>query len=241
MKKTVLAAGVALALGASASHAAFFAGSSTYSVSVTSASCFAFGDCTSLVDNISGGSFTLSTDATGANYTVGSYSMAAYTGTPGGLFSTGGPVAGSGSVSNAGQLDLDFAGRTGSATLFPYLGTPAWNIDDGVAGGTGAYEGYTTGSDSNVSPTDGSVSLTLTGSNLTFAGTTGGGLGLWTGQLVSVGNVGASWGPFAGTPYSEVYTVNVTGPVVPIPAAAWLFGSGLIGLVGVARRRRRSA
>jgi len=25
---------------------------------------------------------------------------------------------------------------------------------------------------------------------------------------------------------------------VPVPAAVWLFGSGLIGLVGVARRKR---
>ena len=29
--------------------------------------------------------------------------------------------------------------------------------------------------------------------------------------------------------------------VVPVPAAAWLFGSGLLGLVGVARRRRTQA
>lgn len=29
------------------------------------------------------------------------------------------------------------------------------------------------------------------------------------------------------------------GTVVPIPAAAWLFGSGLLGLAGVARRRSR--
>jgi hypothetical protein len=28
--------------------------------------------------------------------------------------------------------------------------------------------------------------------------------------------------------------------VVPIPAAVWLFASGLIGLVGIARRRRIS-
>ena len=28
------------------------------------------------------------------------------------------------------------------------------------------------------------------------------------------------------------------GTVVPVPAAVWLFGSGLLGLVGVARRRR---
>ena len=27
------------------------------------------------------------------------------------------------------------------------------------------------------------------------------------------------------------------GPVVPVPAAVWLFGSGLIGLIGVARRK----
>ena len=31
------------------------------------------------------------------------------------------------------------------------------------------------------------------------------------------------------------------GPVVPVPAAVWLFGSGLLGLVGVARRKRNSA
>jgi len=30
----------------------------------------------------------------------------------------------------------------------------------------------------------------------------------------------------------------VTGTVVPIPAAIWLFGSGLLGLIGVARKRR---
>ena len=27
-------------------------------------------------------------------------------------------------------------------------------------------------------------------------------------------------------------------PAVPVPAAVWLFGSGLIGLVGIARRRQ---
>lgn len=39
------------------------------------------------------------------------------------------------------------------------------------------------------------------------------------------------------------WTVSGTGTVsaVPVPAAAYLFGSGLIGLVGVARRRRAKA
>ena len=43
-------------------------------------------------------------------------------------------------------------------------------------------------------------------------------------------------GPFAGaTP-----AFNGTGDLaaVPVPAAVWLFGSGLLGLVGVARRRK---
>lgn len=41
-------------------------------------------------------------------------------------------------------------------------------------------------------------------------------------------------------PASEVTYVGATlntAPPVPVPAAVWLFGSGLIGLVGVARRK----
>jgi hypothetical protein len=49
-----------------------------------------------------------------------------------------------------------------------------------------------------------------------------------------------------GTPVA--FTVNSTSgfnyaqaAVVPVPAAVWLFGSGLLGLIGVARRKARTA
>lgn len=44
-------------------------------------------------------------------------------------------------------------------------------------------------------------------------------------------------GPFPG--FSAVFNGTLTGQyVVPIPAAVWLFGSGLLGLIGIARRKR---
>ena len=45
---------------------------------------------------------------------------------------------------------------------------------------------------------------------------------------------------FGGTQYFLRLTGTVTegAPPIPIPAAVWLFGSGLLGLVGVARRRK---
>ena len=42
----------------------------------------------------------------------------------------------------------------------------------------------------------------------------------------------------AGVGYTlTLWGSNGGGPVVPIPAAAWLFGSGVIGLAGLARRK----
>ena len=42
---------------------------------------------------------------------------------------------------------------------------------------------------------------------------------------------------FPSNPYEGVGSWLVKSTVVPIPSAVWLFGSGLIGLVGFARRR----
>lgn len=44
-------------------------------------------------------------------------------------------------------------------------------------------------------------------------------------------------GPFQGFNAAFNGTLTVTASTVPVPAAVWLFGSGLMGLLGLARRR----
>ena len=57
--------------------------------------------------------------------------------------------------------------------------------------------------------------------------------------LVKAGQLGSDWKGFLGSNYFEVWNVSFTTSIIddpiPIPATAWLFGSGLIG---VARRER---
>lgn len=57
------------------------------------------------------------------------------------------------------------------------------------------------------------------------------------GQLVQIGfnNTATDWAP-SGVVYDNLNFAEVSA--VPVPAAVWLFGSGLLGLVGVARRRK---
>lgn len=53
-------------------------------------------------------------------------------------------------------------------------------------------------------------------------------------------NAGAGMidGPFAG--FNANFSVNQDVAPVPVPAAVWLFGSGLLGLVGIARRKKKA-
>ena len=56
----------------------------------------------------------------------------------------------------------------------------------------------------------------------------------------SVGADGNKFGGMQTGPFpTEILSYNGTGTLsaVPVPAAAWLFGSGLIGLIGLARRK----
>ncbi len=56
--------------------------------------------------------------------------------------------------------------------------------------------------------------------------------GLWDDVYTSEVRILATRGSVAGID-------NYKASVVPVPAAAWLFGSGLLGLVGLARRQQR--
>jgi len=48
-----------------------------------------------------------------------------------------------------------------------------------------------------------------------------------------------SGSPFAGADIDAIGAATSAAPAaVPVPAAMWLFGSGLLGLVGVARRKK---
>jgi hypothetical protein len=85
---------------------------------------------------------------------------------------------------------------------------------------------------------------------------------LWSGTLNSVGNSAstvfsvhstdndgdttlgvpmAPGGPFAGNNANfNLQGVALAESAVPVPAAVWLFGSGLLGLVGIARRKKKA-
>jgi hypothetical protein len=45
-------------------------------------------------------------------------------------------------------------------------------------------------------------------------------------------------GPFAGDNITFSFEGTVSASAVPVPAAVWLFGSGLLGLIGVAKRKK---
>ena len=67
---------------------------------------------------------------------------------------------------------------------------------------------------------------------------TGGSLagGLTSGRIEGL-FTNASSGDFSAA-FTADSVIAKVGPVVPVPAAVWLFGSGLIGLIGVARRKK---
>jgi len=70
-------------------------------------------------------------------------------------------------------------------------------------------------------------------------------LGTTTGDLATAAYGPATWGTSlfgqgasAAGAFSFDFTVEYVVTAVPVPAAVWLFGSGLLGLIGISRRKK---
>ncbi len=107
--------------------------------------------------------------------------------------------------------------------------------------------------DSSVTLSINNIPLTQTDPPVSFINIVGLELTLEDGGPVLAQIVHGDVTTVSGLQAGQVYTMTVTGvadgiwggqytgelTVVPLPAAAWLFGTALVGLAGVARRRAR--
>jgi hypothetical protein len=179
-------------------------------------------------------------------------------------FSIPGVATMSGTIDAGGNMTLDPTGRLGAVGDFPLFDL-AWNIDDAqgncdsngcTSTGNTAYQTFTTGAFAGAAGTINGTAVTNVGD------VDGDGIDDYTGVMVTGGQVGSAWGGFFGAVYYEVWKFNIRSnttasgynvdtifgtaggdfaqyaSAIPVPAAVWLFGSGLLGLVGVARRKK---
>jgi hypothetical protein len=159
------------------------------------------------------------------------------------IFTMGAPLTGNilGQTFGAGTVD------DGTTAGFTQAGTFSINLP--VVHTQWATGSYIIGGDPNPNPTHGDkcqANGPCGGPGVTLSGTTDGAgnftlSGSYQMQkdevtVLGFNNNTVEWS-LQGT-----YAADGGGPApIPVPAAAWLFGSGLMGMVGVARRRRRKA
>jgi len=126
-------------------------------------------------------------------------------------------------VTNNSETILDFSARTASYIF----GTDLSGVFGSLTTGTSTVSGHST-------------SITLNGTPLVNIGDINSdGLDDYTATFVSTSTYGSEMNGLESTPFGEVWNTQILSvSPVPIPAAVWLFGSGLIGLVGLARQKK---
>lgn len=168
-----------------------------------------------------------------------------------------------------GAMTLNPTGRLGAFSLFSTLYDKRWNVDDCslttsgcTNNGNTLWSMFSTTSATASHPVTGST--TIHGAPVTAQGDVNSdGIIDYTAILVSGGQIGSDWAGLYGTGVFEVWNIQlrsttilhsgfnvdvVTGTCcgdfaqyasVPVPAAMWLFSSGLLGLAAARRKRRR--
>jgi hypothetical protein len=169
---------------------------------------------------------------TGSTFTVSSFQVDPIFQTAGGTFAqyANSTALMSGTIDQTtGAMTFTPTGRLGAFSSIPLMVDRLWNVDNYTTPGSTAWTPFTTGTANSVNTATGAATI-ITGHALVANGSGGA-----NGVLVSGGRFGSTWGCCYGAGYFETWNISVEA--VPVPAAAWLFGSGLLGLAGVARRR----
>jgi hypothetical protein len=122
-----------------------------------------------------------------------------------------------------------FGGSDGLAGLDVVLSGPVL----GLLGGTINFSNESPAGSGQYTATNGSELLNLSGGNLFM-------VGVWDGSQWHMDTAPAQQLPANGAQLTfnvggDVVAVDVA--VIPVPGAVWLFATGLVGLVAVARRR----
>lgn len=183
---------------------------------------------------ISGGSwFAMDTDGNGSISNV--EKIALNPGTAGGIVI--------GTMQSPGEIDNWMFGASpgGHYTTSPPTGGTTAGVD--FSGWTVAWNFNTIPMNDNAWTPSNCGALSCAGvafadatAILSWNGVYGDAYSLWYSAAVPMGHPSG----FGGVHYLlhlEGVVMQNNAPLVPIPAAAWLFGSGLLGLIGAARRR----
>jgi hypothetical protein len=161
----------------------------------------------------------------GGNISFNSFSVDSYLFTCCGTWAQDVGASGSSLFSgttNAADTTFDLTGREATISISSAFGIKKWD-----------YASFTTGTASSAAGTVHGTAVTAVGD------VNGDGLTDYTATFVSAGIIGPEWSSLSGVAYYEIWKVQINS--VPLPAGVWLLGSGLLGLLGAARRNRFKA